>query len=66
MVINEREVTDMQDAYKRETAVGFTVWDINCKCAKSKSRHKDAKREIRAARRKAKLALKSIDKNSEI
>lgn len=56
----------MQDAYKRETSVGFTVWDINCKCAKSKSRHKDAKREIRAARRKAKLALKSIDKNSEM
>lgn len=56
----------MQDAYKRETAVGFTIWDINCKCAKSKSRHKDAKREIRAARRKAKLTLKSIDKNSEM
>ena len=56
----------MQDAYKRETVVGFTVWDVNCKYVKSKSKHKDAKREIRSARRKAKLALKSIDLNSEM
>ena len=53
----------MQDAYKRETAIGFTVWDINCKCVKSRSKHKDAKREIRRARRKAKLTLKKeVDK----
>lgn len=56
----------MQDAYKRETTVGFTVWDINCKCASPKSKHKDAKREIRSARRKAKLFLKSIDINSDM
>jgi len=56
----------MQDAYKRETVVGFTVWDINCKYVRPKSKHKDAKREIRSARRKAKLFLKSIDINSEM
>lgn len=48
----------MQDAYKRETTVGFTCWDLNSKWVQPKSKHKDAKREIRRARRKAKNILK--------
>lgn len=47
----------MQDAYKRETIVGFTCWDLNTKWVQPRSKHKDAKREIRKARRKAKLEL---------
>lgn len=48
----------MQDAYKRETIVGFTCWDLNSKWVQPSSKHKDAKREIRRARRKAKKDLK--------
>ena len=47
----------MNDAYKRETIVGFTCWDLNSKWVRPKSKHKDAKREIRKARRKAKQNL---------
>ena len=47
----------MNNAYKRETIVGFTCWDINSKWVHSRNRHKDAKREIRRARRKAKQIL---------
>ena len=56
----------MQDTYKRETTVGFTEWDVNTKYASPKHKHKDAKREIRSARRKAKLFLKSIDISSDM
>lgn len=47
----------MNDTYKRETIVGFTCWDLNSKWVRPKSKHKDAKREIRRARRKAKQNL---------
>ena len=47
------------DYFKRETAVGFTVWDINANknIYKSRSRHKDAAMVKRAARRKYKKLL---------
>lgn len=47
------------DYFKRETAVGFTVWDINANknIYKSRSRHKDAAMVKRAARRKYKRLL---------
>lgn len=46
------------DAFKRETVVGFTCYDINAKCVHSKHRHKDSKMVKRMARRKFKNNLK--------
>lgn len=42
------------DAFKRETMVGYTVWKINAdkRSYKSRSRHKDAARVKKNARRK--------------
>lgn len=48
----------MMDAYKRETVVGFTYWNINLRYGRTKSKHKDAKMVIRSARRKNKNKLK--------
>lgn len=54
------------DAFKRETAVGYSEFDINTKWVKSKSRHKDSKMVKRAARRKRKQKmLKELDRNSK-
>lgn len=47
----------MQNAYKRETTIGFTYWELKSKRVHSKSKHKDTKREIRRARHKAKQEL---------
>ena len=56
----------MNDAYKRETVIGFTCWDLNTKWVHPKSKHKDAKREIRKARRKNKEKMKNLlDNNKE-
>ena len=55
----------MMDAYKRETVVGFTCWDLNTKYVHSKSRRKDAKMVIRSARRKNKNKLKKVLDNLE-
>lgn len=50
------------DAFKRETMVGYTVWDINVDKSiyKSRSRHKDAARVKRNARRKYRRKLKKV------
>ena len=50
------------DAFKRETMIGFTVWDINAdkRIYKSRSRHKDAARVKRNARRKYRRGLKKV------
>ena len=50
------------DAFKRETIVEYTVWDINAdkRFYKSKSRHKDAARVKRNARRKYRRKLKKV------
>lgn len=50
------------DAFKRETMVGYTAWDINVDKSiyKSRSRHKDAARVKRNARRKYRRELKKI------
>lgn len=50
------------DAFKRETIVGYTVWDINAdkRFYKSRSRHKDAARVKRNARRKYRRKLKKV------
>lgn len=42
------------DKFKKETVIGFTVYDINAKCVHSKHRSKDAKMVKRMARRKTK------------
>lgn len=59
IIVNERE-TDTMDAFKRETVVGFTCYDINAKCVHNKHRNKDAKMIKRMARRKFKEKLKKI------
>jgi len=50
------------DAFKRETMVGYTVWEINAdkRFYKSRSRHKDAARVKRNARRKYRRELKKV------
>ena len=53
------------DAYKRETVVGFTCWDLNTRWVHPKSKHKDAKMVIRSARRKNKKKLKKMLDNLE-
>lgn len=54
------------DAFKRETMIGFTVWSINAdkRIYKSRSRHKDAARVKRNARRKYRKELKKVLNNS--
>lgn len=54
------------DAFKRETMVGYTAWDINVDKSiyKSRSRHKDAARVKRNARRKYRRELKKVLDNS--
>lgn len=61
----ESEVRTMKDAYKRETVVGFTCYDINAKCVHNKHRAKDARMIIRIARRKNKIKLKIMLDNSD-
>jgi len=52
----------MKDEFKRETMVGFTVWDLNAKCVMVKNRKKTAQMVKRSARRKLKNNLKkSLD-----
>ena len=50
------------DAFKRETMVGYTAWDINVdkRIYKLRSRHKDAARVKRNARRKYHRELKKV------
>lgn len=50
------------DAFKRETIVGYTVWDINAdkRFYKLRSRHRDAARVKRNARRKYRRKLKKV------
>lgn len=55
----------MKDAYKRETVVGFTCYDINAKCVHNKHKAKDARMIIRIARRKNKIKLKIMLDNSD-
>lgn len=43
------------DNFKKETAVGFTVWNINAKCVHSKHRAKDARMVKRTAAEKIKI-----------
>lgn len=54
------------DAFKRETMIGFTVWDINAKCVHSRNRHKDAQMIKRIARRKFKISLKKALTNPQV
>ncbi len=56
----------MKDAYKRETVVGFTCWDINSKWVHNKNRHHDAKMVIRSARRKNKEKIKNMLDSLEV
>ena len=53
------------DAFKKETVVGFTCYDINSKCVKNKHRAKDAKMIKRIARRNFKKYLKKVLTNSQ-
>ena len=48
------------DAFKRETAVDYTAWDLNTKWVNPKNKHKDKQRFKRKARRKNKNFLKKI------
>lgn len=48
------------DKFKRETAIGFTVYDINTKCVHNKHRSKDAKMVKRMARRKKQRKFKKL------
>lgn len=48
------------DAFKRETVVGFTCFDINSKCVRNKNRAKDARMIKRMARRNFKQNLKKV------
>ena len=50
------------DSFKRETMVGYTAWDINVDKSiyKSRSRHKDAARIKKNARRKYRRELKKV------
>ena len=48
------------DAFKRETVVDYTAWDLNTKWVKPKSKHKDKQRFKRKARRKNKNFLKKM------
>ena len=53
------------DAFKRETVVGYTCYDINAKCVHNKHRHKDGQMIKRTARRKFKEKLKKMLDNQE-
>lgn len=46
------------DIFKRETAVGCDVWDINAKWVYNKNRAKDYRMVVRSARRKNKENLR--------
>lgn len=48
------------DAFKKETVVGFTCFDINAKCVRNKNRAKDARMIKRMARRNFKQNLKKV------
>lgn len=48
------------DAFKRETAVDYTAWDLNTKWVNPKNKHKDKQKAKRKARRKNKNFLKKI------
>jgi CO dehydrogenase/acetyl-CoA synthase gamma subunit (corrinoid Fe-S protein) len=48
------------DAFKRETMIGFTCWDINAKCVHNRNRAKDAHMVKRSARRKNREKLKKL------
>lgn len=52
------------DAFKRETVVGFTCYDINSKWVRSKHRAKDARMIKRIARRNFKKYLNKVLTNS--
>lgn len=54
------------DAFKRETMVGFTCFDINAKCVSNRNRAKDARMIKRMARRKNKEKLKKVLDNLSI
>lgn len=49
----------MKDEFKRETAVDFSVWDINSKWFFNRNKSKDAKMCKRKARRKNKIKLRN-------
>lgn len=48
------------DIMKRETAIDYTVWDLNTKCVKVKNRQKLEAKLKRKARRKNKENLRKI------
>lgn len=52
------------DAFKRETVVGFTCYDINSKWVRNKHRAKDARMIKRIARRNFRKKLKKVLTNS--
>jgi len=48
------------DAFKRETVVDYTSWDLNTKWVNPKNKHKDKQKFKRKARRKNKNFLKKM------
>ena len=53
------------DAFKRETVVDYTSWDLNTKWVNPKNKHKDKQRFKRKARRKNKNFLKIMLDNPD-
>ncbi len=48
------------DAFKRETMIDYTSWDLNSKCVIVKNRHNLTQKIKRKARRKNRAELRNI------